>query len=145
MTLNLIKMAVGIEDVPHLARVQQQRRDAARERGDPPVARHVTRMTPRRSEAVLDGGSIYWVIRGFVQVRQRILDLECMVGEDGISRCAIHLDEILVRTAPRPCRPFQGWRYLQATDAPGDLGRASGDLAVMPEAMRRELADLGLL
>ena len=145
MTLNLIKMAVGVEDVPHLARIQQQRRDAARGRGEPPVARHVTRMTPRRGEAVLDGGSIYWVIRGFVQVRQRILDLECTNGEDGVQRCGIVLDEILVRTAPRPCRPFQGWRYLQPKDAPPDIpSLAAGDEELPPE-LALKLQELGLL
>ena len=145
MTVNLIKMAVGVEDVPHLARIQQQRRDAARGRGQPPVARHVTRMTPRRTDEVLDGGSIYWVIRGFVQVRQRILDLECTVGEDGISRCGIVLDEILVRTQPRPCRPFQGWRYLQPKDAAPDLaGLGSGEDELPPKLMM-ELRELGLL
>ena len=145
MTLNLIKMAVGIEDVPHLARVQQQRRDAARDRGEPPVARHVTRMTPRRTEDVLDGGSIYWVIHGFVQVRQRILDLECVTGEDGIARCGIVLDEILVRTNPRPCRPFQGWRYLHPKDAAPDLATmAAGDDELPPE-LAMKLRELGLL
>ena len=145
MSVNLIKMAVGIEDVPHLARVQQQRRDAARERGEPPIARHVTRSTPRRAEDVLDGGSIYWVVRGFVQVRQRILDLECTVGGDGVPRCAIVLDEILVRTAPRPCRPFQGWRYLAAKDAPPDLpGTGLGEDELPPE-LAMELRELGLL
>ncbi len=145
MPLHLVKMAVGIEDVPHLARVQQQRRDAARARGEAPIARHLTRMSPRRSAEVLDGGSIYWVVRGFIQVRQRILGLERVTAEDGTPRCAILLDAQLVRVAPRPCRPFQGWRYLDPADAPDDLPETATDGTDLPSHLVAELKELGLL
>ncbi|MFN4089577.1 MAG: DUF1489 family protein, partial [Alphaproteobacteria bacterium] len=105
--VHLIKLAVGIEDVGHLARVQAERRASARARGETPVARHVTRSRPKRSTAVLAGGSIYWVIRGLVQVRQRIVGIEDVVDADGVPRCALALDDGLVRVVPRPCRPFQ--------------------------------------
>ena len=144
MTVNLLKMAVGIEDVPHLARVQQQRREAARDRGQAPVARHVTRMTPRRTEDVLDGGSIYWVIRGFVQVRQRLVDVRPIVDREGVPRCHFVLEPKLVATVPQPCRPFQGWRYLEPKHVPADLaGASTGD--ELPPHIWRELAELGLL
>ena len=144
MPLHLIKLAVGIEDVPHLARVQKQRREEAASRGDPPVARHVTRMFPRRAETILDGGSIYWVIRGFIQVRQRIISLDEVAGEDGITRCAILLDEPLVRTMPQPYRAFQGWRYLEPAAAPLDLTTGAGDDEVPPH-LALALRELGLI
>ena len=146
MSLHLIKMAVGIEDVPHLARVQQQRREQARARGEAPVARHLTRMTPRRSAELLDGGSIYWVIRGLVQVRQRILALDAATGSDGVPRCAIGLDAALLRVVPRPCRPFQGWRYLDPADAPPDSSApGAADSDELPPQLAAELRELGLL
>ena len=65
----------------------------------------------------LDGGSIYWVIKRFIQCRQRILRLDEVIGGDGIRRCAIVLDPELILTTQVPRRPFQGWRYLKAEDA----------------------------
>jgi hypothetical protein len=49
-----------------------------------------------------------------------------------------------VPVRPLPRRAFQGWRYLEAADAPPDLEgeAASGDLS---DAMRADLAALGLL
>ena len=100
-------------------------------------------MTPKRGADLLDGGSIYWVIKGQIGARQKLLGLEPIVGEDGVRRCALLLDEEAVAVAPRPMRAFQGWRYLAAEDAPADL--AASGAAEMPEELRRQLAELGLL
>jgi hypothetical protein len=100
---------------------------------------------PKRCDALLDGGSLYWVIRGQVACRQRLLSVRPFTDGDGIGRCHLVLEPVVIAVEPRPCRPFQGWRYLEGKDAPRDLGRRSGDLAIMPETMRRELAELGLL
>jgi len=143
-TVHLIKLAVGVEDVAHLQRIQETRRACARVEGRPPIARHITRSRPKRSEDVLAGGSMYWVIRGLLQVRQRIVSLEEAIGEDGIPRCAIGFDDELVRVAPRPCRPFQGWRYLDPAEAPPDLDGEGGDAGMPPELLA-ELRELGLL
>ncbi|MFV2092392.1 MAG: DUF1489 family protein, partial [Hyphomicrobiales bacterium] len=107
------------------------------------------RHMPRRRDEILgscgagSGGSLYWVIRGVVQVRQPIAELRAVTGEDGIKRCAIVLAPELVATLPVPRRPFQGWRYLPASEAPGDLADTSTQ--DLPPELRVELAELGLL
>ena len=93
----------------------------------------------------MDGGSLYWVIKGMISARQEIVGLEPFVDSDGIGRCKIWLDGTVVAVAPRPMRAFQGWRYYQAKDAPPDIDEAQPGFAAMPEVMRRELASLGLL
>lgn len=102
---------------------------------------HVTLRMPRRSDEVLDGGSLYWVIKGQVAVRQRILDLRQVI-RDGVPHCGIVYDAEMVPTVRRAMRPFQGWRYLDPTDAPMDARALPGSL---PDALKIELAELGLL
>lgn len=136
-SLNLMKLCVGCDDPAELAAWQKQRYQ-----GGP--ARHVTRMWPKREAELLDGGSIYWVFKGVMQARQRILDLAEMQGEDGIRRCAMILDPLLVRVAAVPRRPFQGWRYLPASDAPPDLPQGRETEASLPAEIARALADMGL-
>lgn len=139
--IHLLKLSVGPRDVAQLQAIQARRAAL-----DPPL-RHHTRMRPKRDAELVAGGSIYWVVAGFVQVRQRILDIREDTWDDG-SRCAgLVLDPTLVAVAVRQVRPFQGWRYLPAEAAPVDIvagGEAQGTEA-MPEAMRRELRGLGLL
>lgn len=139
MTLHLLKLSVGTEDVDSLERWQAERR---RRQGR---VWHGTRMRPTRRDAVLDGGSIYWVIRGLIQCRQRLLDLEDAVDEAGRPFVRLLLDPALVRVEPRPQRPFQGWRYLPVERAPRDLGTAGSDGDALPPALWAELRDLGLL
>jgi len=139
MTLHLLKLCVGIDDVDHLATVQQ-RRVIAGER-----LCHRTRQTPRRAAELLDGGALYWVIRGFVRVRQCILDIDQEFGDDGVRRCLLVLDPALVRTVPQPRRPHQGWRYLDPQDAPADLPVAGEEGGELPPEMAAELRGLGLI
>ena len=103
-----------------------------------------TRMTPKRAPEIEDGGSLYWVVKGTIVCRQPVLDIATL-GEGKQSRCEITLAPQVIRTAPMVRRPFQGWRYLTGADAPRDIDSRSGDLGAMPEALRRELAGLGLL
>lgn len=135
--INLLKLCVGVDSVEDLERLQRQRRDAGE------ATRHVTRMWPKQAEALVDGGSLYWVIKGVVQARQRILDLDAVERGDGVVRCGIVLEPRIVRTEAAPRRPFQGWRYLRPEDAPRDLspGRTGGDL---PPALAAALADIGV-
>ena len=98
-------------------------------------------MWPKRSAELIAGGSLYWVIKGRVLARQRILALEPRRGADGIERCAIRLDPEVVRTLPQPRRPFQGWRYLRPEDAPPDLAA----LPAVPLGLMAELAEIGVL
>ena len=139
MALNLIKLAVGAEDLEAVARFQARRR---RELGR---LLHFTRMMPRRRDELLDGGSIYWVIRGLVRARQRILGIEAATDREGRAMTALVLDPELIRTEPRSQRAFQGWRYLTAEQAPRDLGQAVDGLEEMPPDMIAELRALGLI
>ena len=143
MTVHLIKLAVGVESVKHLAELQKQRVKKARAEGRKGL-RHLTRSTPRRADEVLDGGSIYWVIAGVIRARQRIVGLG-QVDDDGRSYCAIGLDRTLVRVEPRARKPFQGWRYLEAADAPPDLKVSAAATEEMPAEMAAHLKELGLL
>lgn len=139
--LHLIKLSVGTEGVEDLAAWQA----SARAKGPDGLPRHVTRMWPKREAEILDGGSIYWVIKGVLQCRQRILRLDEVTGSDGIRRCAIVLDPDLIRTTQALKKPFQGWRYLPAKDAPADLPKGRAHEDALPNSLSAALADLGLL
>ncbi len=145
MTLHLIKLCVGIENIPHLVERQAWRLEQLRSSEGVEELRHRTRQMPRRGDELCDGGSIYWVIKGVVQVRQRLLALNAVRGDDGIARCDLILDPQLVATRPRPRRAFQGWRYLDPQDAPADLVLRGAGLDEMPAKMKQELIELGLL
>ena len=146
MALHLLKLCVGPATIGELEeRIARNRAEAVR-LGETPVTCHVTRMTPKRAREIAGKGSIYWVMKGVLACRQAITAIEPFIGGDGIGRCRLVLDPQVRPVSPRPCRPFQGWRYLAARDAPQDLdGRTVGELAEMPEALRRELAALGLI
>lgn len=139
--LNLIKLSVGSKSVEDLI---DWHRDP-RAKGPDGLPRHVTRMWPKRADELLDSGSIYWVIQGLVQCRQRILRLDEVIRADGIRRCAIVLDPEIVRTTTAPKRAFQGWRYLQAADAPADLPKARQSEEPLPASLSAALADIGVL
>ena len=145
MTVHLIKLSVGVDDVGHLARLQAGRLADARRRGQPPELKHVTRNTPKKAAQILDGGSIYWVIKGFIRVRQPIIGVEPVPRKDGRSACALVLDPKLVRTEIKSFRPFQGWRYLAAEAAPADAPPSRGSDDDVPAEMAAELKVLGLL
>ena len=137
--LHLLKMAVGIGDIDELRRFRAAR---LKERGTSWV---YTRNRPRRAEEVLAGGSIYWVIRGQIRVRQRVISFRSERDDNGRAYCLIDVDHELVATALRPWRPFQGWRYLTPADAPPDVQAGPGGIAAMPERMLAELRALGLI
>jgi hypothetical protein len=142
MALHLIKLCVGIDRLDQLQELQKAREQARVARGERPNPWHITRMTPRRADEVLDGGSLYWVIKRVVQARQRIVALEEVIGEDGIKRCRLVLGLELIATEPQPRRPFQGWRYFKDEDAPVDLS-AYGGGAELPGVLRAHLREIG--
>ena len=145
MALHLIKLCVGCDSVRELEDwIKQKLRDKRRRREK---AEHIhrTRMVPKRADELTDGGSLYWVIRGEVMCRQRIRAVRPFRDKDGIGRCGLVLEPKVVLVAPRPYRAFQGWRYLAVADAPPDLDRAAPGAAAMPEQLRRELRELGLM
>jgi hypothetical protein len=140
--LHIIKLCVGVKEVADLADRQAERR-----RLDPPL-RHQTRMSPKRVAELLDGGSLYWVIGGFVRVRQRLLDLREEVWDDGTACCGLVLDPDLVPVELRPQKPFQGWRYFDPAAAPPDLPRGvvpPRGIEKLPPALRKELQALCLI
>jgi len=145
MPLHLVKLSVGSESVKDLAAWIKLRVKQAVANGQPRRHVHVTRMTPKREAELLDGGSIYWVIKGQIAARERLVAIEPFRDKDGIARCRLVMEPKLIPVVPRPMRPFQGWRYLSAADAPPDLGKRGDGLSDMPEPMRRELRDLGLI
>ena len=147
MTVHLIKLCVGCDSIEDLADWQVERLKARRKAGEKkPQLFHRTFQTPKRRDELLDGGSLYWVIKGLVQVRQPLLDLTEGTKDDGTPCCLLILKNELVPVRPTPRRPFQGWRYLDPDEAPADLGRgAAGDIGAMPPKLRKQLAELGLL
>jgi hypothetical protein len=137
--LHLIKLSVGVSDVAHLSALQRERAES-----DPPLC-HRTRQTPKRAADIVDGGSIFWVIGGRVQCRQRIFDITPDQRPDGSPCVALGLDPRLVLGDGRAVRPFQGWRYLDADAAPRDLLEGGGSNGQLPAALRLALTELCLL
>ncbi|MGD9806472.1 MAG: DUF1489 family protein [Hyphomicrobiaceae bacterium] len=146
MPLHLIKLSVGSESIEDLASWQSERlRQMKRDRIKPELF-HRTFQMPKRRDDLLDGGSIYWVIKGIVQCRQRLIDLREGTREDGTPCTLLILDRTLVQVRPTPRRAFQGWRYLADGDAPKDLAANSrDDILDMPPKLRKQLAELGLI
>lgn len=141
--LHLIKLAVGVDDLAHMKKVQAARR---KQRRQSPRSPHwvFTRNTPRRSEELLDGGSLYWVVRGVIRCRQELVGFDDDFDrEEARKYCRIKVKRTLIRTAPQACKAFQGWRYLEPDRAPPDLSH--GDTSDMPAEMAAELKRLGLL
>jgi hypothetical protein len=145
MSLNIIKLCVGCDSVAELSTWIKQRLKQKKARKEKPEHIHTTRMVPKRVDELLDGGSLYWVIRGQIMCRQDLVAVRPFVDKDGVGRCRLVLRPKVVPVEPRPFRAFQGWRYLQSKDAPRDLDRAAPGARNMPEQMRRELRELGLL
>ena len=145
MPLHLIKLCVGCDSVADLEAWIKQRLKERKRRGQKPEHIHTTRMVPKRAEELVAGGSLYCVIRGQITCRERILAIRPFTDKDGVGRCRLVLDGKVVLVEPRPRAAFQGWRYFEAKEAPRDLSRAAPGVAKMPESMRRELRELGLL
>jgi len=134
MALHMIKLVVGAATIEDLLAWRARNSPA----GEPWILR--TRMTPKRGAEMIDGGSIYRVFKGVILCRQRILAVST-VGEGVTARCEITLDDTIVRVAPTPRRAFQGWRYLEAKDAPPDLDAETfGDV---PDELARQLREAG--
>lgn len=140
-TIHLIKLCVGAERVEDLTDWQA----SARAKGPDGLPRHVTRMWPKRADEVLNGGALYWVFKGLVLCRQRVLRLDEITGQDGITRCGIVLDPSVIRVAPTAKRPFQGWRYLAPEDAPRDLPKGREAEEAIPQDLQNALAEIGVL
>lgn len=140
--IHLIKLCVGPKDVAELRTLQ-----ARRVKEDPPL-RAWTRSWPKRVDEICDGGSIYWVIGGFIRVRQRILEIREDEWDENTKCAGLVLDPKLVLVEARPCKAFQGWRYLRPEEAPADLAQDRAPTAGidrLPPQLRRDLAELCLI
>jgi hypothetical protein len=145
MPLHLIKLCVGVDSIRELDDWIKERMAQKKKKKEPLEHIHTTRMMPTQKEALLDGGSLYWVIKGVVSCRQKLIDLRQFTDKEGIKRCRIVMDPKLVPVLPKPRSAFQGWRYLKANEAPADLAKSGKGATTLPEEMRRELNELGLL
>lgn len=141
--MHLVKLCVGVSSVEQLEAWRSQEIARRRAVGEPEMIAHVTRMTPTRKDEIEAGGSLYWVINGAIQCRSEIISLETFKDDDGIKRCAILMAPEVIRTAPAPKRPFQGWRYLKPSDAPRDLAGAGEGGEDLPEDLRSRLMEIG--
>ncbi|HFB2048541.1 MAG: DUF1489 domain-containing protein [Hyphomicrobiaceae bacterium] len=145
-SVNILKLCVGMDSIEDLGIWQTQCLKLRRKQNLRPLLYHATRKVPKRRTELLNGGSIYWIIRGAIQVRQLITGFEDGQREDGAHNCLIILNPELIVVHPTPRRAFQGWRYLDLCDAPLDMNRMSNNvLEDMPHKMRRELIELCLL
>jgi hypothetical protein len=138
--VNILKLCVGADSVEDLTDWQESQRH----RWPKGCAVHVTRMWPKREAEVLAGGSLYWVIKGVILARQRLVGLEKVEGADGILRCALVLDAEVIRTEAAPRRPFQGWRYLDPEESPRDLPKGRAREEALPPELAQALAEIGL-
>ena len=145
MALHLLKLCVGADSIRDLEDWIKARLALASLHGHVPEQIHTTRMMPRRAEELLDGGSLFWVIKGQVAARQKLQAIRPFTDPQGIGRCDLVLQPQVVPLRTRPCRPFQGWRYMQAADAPEDSAGGIGESPDMPDTLRRELRELGLM
>ena len=139
--INLVKLSVGSQTVSDLVAWQNN----PRAQGADGYPRHVTRMWPKREKEIVNGGSIYWVIKGQIQCRQKIIRLDEIIGNDGIRRCAIVLDKDLILTTIASRRAFQGWRYLNPIDTPNDLNATRQNEETLPPVLAGALADIGVI
>lgn len=134
MPLHLTKVAFGAVSVEALAaRLEQRGLDG-------PVFL-TTRYLPKRHEEIAGQGSLFWIIKHQLIARSPILRF----GEAEGGRVAIHIEPRAILVQARPKRAHQGWRYLEGTDAPIDLGEGAGGLETMPSALVGRLAELGLV
>ena len=141
MTVHILKLCVGIDSIDHLIEIRKGREHLLPD--GTPYNYHITRSRPKRGPEILDGGSLYWIIKGFIQVRQRIIGLDRIETETGV-KCKIIMDTNIIRTESQPRRPHQGWRYLETADVPKDiLLGAKGDN--MPQGLSKQLRKMGLI
>ena len=141
MTIHLLRMAVGINSIAELINLQKRRRQTN------PDSKlfNTTRNVPKRLDELLDGGSIYWVVKRLIRVRQEIISVSQEINNEGKKYCLIEINPKLIKVEPRTQKPFQGWRYLNTEDAPGDIELRSSPEAELPEEMLIELKELGLM
>ena len=144
MTIHLLRMAARVESVAKLKQLQAERLVQSAIENKSELFTY-TRNIPKRIDELIDDGSIYWVIKKYIKVRQRILGIERHTNEEGRAYCAIQIDPELKQVVARRQKAFQGWRYLKPEDIPVDLHLSQSKLANLPSALADALRELGLI
>ena len=144
MTVHLLRMAVQVESIAHLKQIQADRLHKQLAQGEAGLYTY-SRNIPKRADDLIDGGSIFWVIKRYIRVRQRILGIERHTNEEGRPYCAFQIEAEPIKVVPRRQKAFQGWRYLKPEDVPSDIGVSRSQATDMPTEMANELRELGLI
>lgn len=144
MTVHMIKLVVGVDDLDHFLEIQ---RGCVVDFNGQPANAVRTRFKPKRAEEVLDGGSLYRVIKNRIQCRQKIIGFDSYESEDKGTQTLIMVKPEIIQTISTPKRPFQGWRYFEPASVPRDRGLYLGDgqRDEIPTDMEEELKNAGLL
>ena len=137
-------MAVRVESIAHLKRIQDERLHERLRKGETGLYTF-TRNIPKRADDLIDGGCIYWIIKKYIRARQRILGVERHINSEGRPYCAIQIDPEPIQVVARRQKAFQGWRYLKQDDIPLDLDVSETQITDMPTEMADELRELGLI
>ena len=141
--INIIKLCVGAQNVSELFKWQKNRIISVANLEDP-VTFIITRMRPKKEEELLNGGSIYWVFKGLILARQKIIGFDNIIGADNILRCKIILNSQIILTESIQKRPFQGWRYFKQEEVPNDRELYSEDKIEIPLELQKELSEIGI-
>ena len=118
--VNIVKLAVGVQSVEELVLIQKRFLNQAGVHTSKGFY-HSTKLMPKKHEAIVESGSLYWVIKGVICARQKIVEIIKQEDTDGVKRCRIYLDNSIIKTTPIRKRPFQGWRYLKRNRTPSDI------------------------
>ena len=127
--IHMVKLCVGAETLSDLLGWEKARGE---------ISRIHTRNRPTRWRELVEGGSLYWVIKGVILCRREIVAFD---RDDAANQWIISLRTRHTATEPQPRRPFQGWRYLTAQDAPRDITDGEHDL---PPEMAKALKEAGV-
>ena len=140
MIYNLKKLAVGIDTVENLKIRQKIIFNEYNK------IIHVTRNVPKKKDDLIKKGSMYWVIKRRVLVRQKIKNISLIIRNDGSKGCEIELDSELIKVIPTSMRPFQGWRYYNSEEVPSDLtlDLNNDNEEALTDELNAELIKLGL-
>ena len=143
MALHILKVAAGVSSLEHLRQVVDRYSYMDAELGH--IMHMSSRNTPRRMGEVLDGGSVFWIIKRAIVARADLIAIREVVREDGKKGCQMCIRPNVIPTIPQPKRGFQGWRYLKHDDAPQDLESDAPSSGTGSPELARELKSLGLI
>ena len=144
--VNIVKLAVGVKSVEELALIQRRFLNQSKTQTSKGFY-HSTKLMPKKHEAIVESGSLYWVIKGVICARQKIVEIIKKEDPDGVKRCRIYLENSIIKTTPIRKRPFQGWRYLKKNRTPADIVdpvTATFDEDI-PLEVQQQLLEVGLL